>query len=336
MTTQMIDDIYEYCVEAGINLVCTSANGETTMFPKWHEDLAAFLDTPQFTLQINSNFAREFSDEDLLALNKHTKIQISIDSSSPSLMKEQRTADMRTILSNVVRLKHMMLKTGKKTILDINCTVTRKNITHIADLARLALLLQVDALVVTEMMAASDNPNMPDGVKDLTDEEAGLFTVSITEAINVLKGTNTKIQVRPGLVTKIVPILDALNAGQPPSAESLRVEDNAGLELGPCMQPWTTVIVVASGEVRTCCGQSGTIGNIKEQKLIDIVNGPVARDIRAKLLRGESELPCKTCWAAQSKPHEAFLEQVEHAHAAYDARRGTAARPQELAAPAGV
>ena len=265
MTNQMIDDIYDYCVEAGISLVCTSANGETTMFPKWHEDLSGFLDHPQFMLQINSNFVREFSEDDLLALNKHHKIQISIDSSSPALMKEQRTADMRTILSNVVRLKQTMLKTGKKTVLDINCTVTRKNITHIADLARLALLLEVDALVVTEMFAASANPNMPDGIKDLTDEEAAQFTLSVTEAINILQGTKTKIQVRPGLITKLVPILDALNSGKKPSADSLRKEDNVGLDLGPCMQPWTTVIVVASGEVRTCSDKAARSATSKSR-----------------------------------------------------------------------
>ncbi len=323
MTKQMIDDIYEFCVQAGISLVCTSANGETTMYPRWHEDLGDFLDHPKFTLQINSNFARDFSDDDLLALNKHHKLQLSIDSASPALMKEQRTADMRTILSNAVRFKHMMMKTGKKTIIDINCTVTRKNITHIGDLARLALVLQADALVVTEMMVGSDNPNMPDGVWDLTDDEACKFVASISEAVNVLHGTATELRIRPGLVRKLHPIIVALNEGRPGTAESLRAADNADLNLGPCIQPWTLTFVVANGDVRTCCGQGGSVGNMRDEKLIDIINGPAARDIRAGLLAGEPVLPCKTCWAAVAMPHESFVAQIEQLQRAHDAAHGT-------------
>ncbi len=325
MTPGMIEHIYQFCLEAGVFFVCTSANGETTMYSGWHQDLSSFLDDPRFTLQINSNFARDFTDADLLALNKHSKVQISIDSSSPAMMKEQRTADLRTIISNVVRLKQMMLKTGKKTVLEINCTVTRKNITHIADLARLALVFQVDALGLTEMMEHADLPNVPDGVWDLTDDEAAQFVLSISEAITLLEKTATRFTVRPGLVSKLLPISQAMNAGLKPSAESLRTGDNEDLNLGPCMQPWQTVIVLADGNVRTCCGMDYSVGNINEQSLSEIVNGDAARDVRAKLLSGESELPCSRCWAAQANTPESFRAQVQRAQEQFDALHGVPA-----------
>jgi radical SAM protein with 4Fe4S-binding SPASM domain len=109
-----------------------------------------------------------------------------------------------------------------------------------------------------------------------------------------------------------------LSAGLAPSAESVRTVDNEDLNLGPCLQPWQTIIVLANGNVRTCCGMDYSVGNINEQKLIDIANGDAARDVREKLLNGTSELPCNRCWAAQANTPESFRAEVQQAQEKYD------------------
>ena len=334
MTPQMVSDIYDYCVEEHVGMVCTSGNGETTMFTGWQNDLAQFLDTPKFRLQINSNFAREFTDDDLLGLNKHDHIQLSIDSASAVLMKKQRTADLRTIISNMVRLRALMLKTGKKTTVEINCTLTRDNINDIGDLARLAVALQVDSVMLTEMMAWNNNPKMPDGLKDLTDDEAATLVRSISDAMDVLQAAKINIRLRPGLIAKLKPVADAINNNRPPTSESLRKEDNEFLSLQPCLQPWTYAMVVAGGGVQVCCGHSDTIGNIKETSLHDILNGKEARKMRQDLLDGTSSLPCSWCWAAQPKSSSTLEAQVASAQYAAAARKVAAAAVKPAAAVA--
>jgi MoaA/NifB/PqqE/SkfB family radical SAM enzyme len=322
LTPKMIADISEYCSEAGIRFVCTSANGETTMSSRWHADLAPILDATQCSLQIKSNFSRDFSDADLLSLNKHEKVQIRIDSASPAGMKEQQKIDMRAVLSNAVRLKHLTMKTARKTVLEVTCGVTRANLSQLVDIARLALVLQADAFVLTEMIVDGDNFSVPDGVWTFTSDEAGLFVKSISDAVNALAGSVTVLQIRPGLVAKLQPILAALNERRAVSAESLQWGKAPGPAPGPCLQPWQAVYVLAGGDVRTCSGQRDSLGNIKEQKLIDIVDGPAARDIRAKLLAGESNLPCKTCSASQAVPPSAFNAYVAQSIEQHDAARG--------------
>ena len=265
------------------------------------------------------------SDAELLALNNYQRVWIAIDGASPASVKQQQTIELRGILSNAIRFKHMMMRTNKKAELVVTFTVSRANVGQIADVARLARVLQADMLVVTEQILGPGNAHRPDGVWDLTDEEAATLVKSLSEAYTLLSGTPTAINIRPAFADKLQPILAALNEQRPVSAAPLRAAEDAELGLGPCFQPWQNVIVLANGDVRTCLGQSYALGNMLDQPVIDIINGPAARNVRAKILNGESDLPCKSCSAAQPLAPDAFAAYLTNLIEQYDAARGLVA-----------
>lgn len=72
-------------------------------------------------------------------------------------------------------------------------------------------------------------------------------------------------------------------------------------------------------------GQSYALGNMLDQPVIDIINGPAARNVRAKILNGESDLPCKSCSAAQPLAPDAFAAYLTNLIEQYDAARGLVA-----------
>ena len=59
------------------------------------------------------------------------------------------------MIANIVRFRQTMLATGKKTELHVRCAVTRDTIGEIGGLARLALALQIDGVLIGE---ARDTP----------------------------------------------------------------------------------------------------------------------------------------------------------------------------------
>lgn len=304
---QKVHDFYEFAPNAIVSL---SPFSETTVHADWPERLAPLLDDARLTVRMTSDFARTFSDGELLTLNKLQRVQIRIDSSSPELMEKQHHADVRTIIANVVRLRQTMLETHKKTELHFNCTLTGDNITHLGGLARLAFLLQVDVL------------NIDETIEHLTDDEARLLALSITDAAVALDGTATKIVLEPGLKEKLEPVVRATHEARPVSAATFRSSAGGATVCSPCLQPWDTVIVRATGEVRLCHGPLQPVGNLYDDSLINIVNGAAARGLRASLLDDGPDLPCRTCRFATSHTPAAFQESVRRTQEQYDAAVG--------------
>ena len=53
MTKKTIDDLYEFCLSAGITAVTTSNVTDTTLSPNWNQDLERFIDPSKFALQMS-------------------------------------------------------------------------------------------------------------------------------------------------------------------------------------------------------------------------------------------------------------------------------------------
>lgn len=319
MSERVIDDIASFCRQLEVRDVWLSASGETTMTPGWEESLGVFLDDRGFFRpHINSNFARPFTKKDLDALNRFGDVQISLDSSEPELTKKLRTADLRTIVFNIVRLRQTMIANNRSTVLRINCVVSRENITHIEGLASLALLLGISHVMLSELSDSNDNPRMPDLLDKMTEEEAVAFARSVFRANELLRGSPTTIDVQGALLAKLMPALKALGEGVTPT--NVMANFRAGTRqsvVGPCLEPWNTVIVTATGNVNGCCGSSEPSGNVNEAPLLDIYNGEKARAFRQRLLDGGPDLPCKVCPVATSATPEQFRATVEEEQRKY-------------------
>lgn len=61
-----------------------------------------------------------------------------------------------------------------------------------------------------------------------------------------------------------------------------------------CFDPWTYVEVHPHGGISPCCVRR-PVGNVSEQSLAEILNGPRIRELRRALLSGEPDETCQGC-----------------------------------------
>lgn len=94
----------------------------------------------------------------------------------------------------------------------------------------------------------------------------------------------------------------AADSGPAPAAEA------AALILPwACSEPWATVNVSAAGEVRTCCFNDQSFGNLREQSFEAIWNGAGYREMRADHVAGRVPASCSTCVRNGRVKRSAFL-----------------------------
>jgi radical SAM protein with 4Fe4S-binding SPASM domain len=65
-----------------------------------------------------------------------------------------------------------------------------------------------------------------------------------------------------------------------------------------CVEPWRSVYINAGGHVFPCCAYGvpkNTLGDLKEQSLEDIWNGPGFQELRRSMIEGHYLPPCRNC-----------------------------------------
>lgn len=63
-----------------------------------------------------------------------------------------------------------------------------------------------------------------------------------------------------------------------------------------CPIPWTGLMYNFDGKVKNCIRSAGTIGNIKDQPIEEILTGPVNSDTQARMLASQPGRDCHTCY----------------------------------------
>jgi MoaA/NifB/PqqE/SkfB family radical SAM enzyme len=79
-----------------------------------------------------------------------------------------------------------------------------------------------------------------------------------------------------------------------------------------CPVPWTTIATKTNGDLRVCCHASqgpnnalflkedGSVYNLSRDRMQDVRNHPLAKEMRRSLLNGERHPECKRCWSEES------------------------------------
>jgi MoaA/NifB/PqqE/SkfB family radical SAM enzyme len=88
-----------------IRAIGVNGHGETTYAPNWTETCLTLLEEGH-ALEITSNFAKEFSREELGVLSRTKAIAISIDSNNRQLLgRMRRRVDVRQVVANIVAVR---------------------------------------------------------------------------------------------------------------------------------------------------------------------------------------------------------------------------------------
>jgi radical SAM protein with 4Fe4S-binding SPASM domain len=67
----------------------------------------------------------------------------------------------------------------------------------------------------------------------------------------------------------------------------------------PCEVPWATAAITANGDVMACCVPGTVIGNLNEQNLDEIWNGPEFATFRSRVNTPDPPAPCRNCGMAR-------------------------------------
>jgi MoaA/NifB/PqqE/SkfB family radical SAM enzyme len=78
-----------------------------------------------------------------------------------------------------------------------------------------------------------------------------------------------------------------------------------------CSEPWSSIWVTSGGDVRTCCINAVSFGNLWQNTIEEIWNGQAYRDFRAHHARREPAAGCGVCIANGRVRNSAFFRTVE-------------------------
>jgi MoaA/NifB/PqqE/SkfB family radical SAM enzyme len=78
-----------------------------------------------------------------------------------------------------------------------------------------------------------------------------------------------------------------------------------------CSEPWSSIWVTSAGEVRTCCTNETSFGNLFERTIDDIWNGGEFRAFRAQHARREVAAGCGNCMANGRVRQSPFFRPIE-------------------------
>jgi MoaA/NifB/PqqE/SkfB family radical SAM enzyme len=86
-----------------------------------------------------------------------------------------------------------------------------------------------------------------------------------------------------------------------------------------CILPWVHLDIQPNGGCRTCCLiRQDTFGNIKDQKLKEIVNSSEQKNLRANMLAGKFSGSCIECYKDETSGHVSLRQRANKAFYKYD------------------
>ncbi len=261
-------------------IVALAGTGETTGMPNWVERCRTFDHSGRPALNLNSNFARIFTDEEIEYLASLHFLQVSIDTSDAELLKAmRRKVNLHTIVYNIIRVKAAATaKNRPEPEISIHCVLTNKSIGKLMDLIHLchAMGLKVFRFLDLEETYHS--------------KEAGLFSIlnctpdqqtAFAEEIKKVREFSAK----HGIEVVMAEALDNFLKREKTIA-------SPGLSRA-CLQPWETLYVGADGTTYPCCALQSPVGTID-----DYLQGTVPnrlREHRRRMLTGNLPEICVNC-----------------------------------------
>lgn len=208
-------------------------------------------------------------------------INVSIDGATRETFERIRAGgNFDRVIGNMMALREAKERAGTKHPgVQINWAWCKTNLGEYEELARIAE--QIGALAIRTQ------PVYVEGLPQALPE-------AVTEAEVDLALANLRRVLNPAIQVVNSPINTPLIKQEP-------VEDGNGAGVSNesyfCPNIWRQILIGTHGNVRVCCmGAFQDIGNIQEQPLNEIWNGPFMVNLRKSLLAGQLPAPCRKCY----------------------------------------
>jgi MoaA/NifB/PqqE/SkfB family radical SAM enzyme len=176
--------------------VCINGHGETTIYRGWHILCNQLLDS-SIQIDIISNFAKYYTDEEIDTLSRIHTIEVSIDTADPVLFKQlRRGGSLEKVIGTIYKIRSQAAAEGRPSPkFAISCVVSDKTIFGLTDLVKLGNQLDIYNFGFNDLY---ELPPLGEGcidtmhISSLPDERILEASRILSNAISLCNKTNTK------------------------------------------------------------------------------------------------------------------------------------------------
>ncbi len=331
LDAETIESFIEPFKNRKLESLCVSAHGETTIYKDWHLYCNKMIDAG-LPLHIISNFAREFSDEELHTLSRFTSIAVSCDTSDPGLYKKLcRGGDLGTLCLNITRIRGIVLKEGRRLpSISFSCVVSDRNVLGLPEYAAFARNLGIVHIDFCNLKKYPDleNTQTPNHVTEMPVEMLSQAEASLNKAVEFLRSSNISYLFQPGLLEPLIEkiqeagsvhclddsdvknteadeinIQNAPGQGEPVEIEPVKeaidqlpfASTRKETQTRDCLEPWQFLMIYANKDIGPCCWHQPTHSLGIKQSLSEAFNNTRIKELRTRLLTGDLPADCLNC-----------------------------------------
>ncbi len=284
-------------------IMSLNVHGESTQVKGW-TDIAARLRATGTQLNLISNFARYFSDEEIHALAGLAGIRISIDSVDREILRSIRyNVDFRIILHNLVRLRAAALaQYGRIPQLGVNCVVSQSNVFVLNDLVAFAAANGFQDITLHDLAEITTLPdNRPRHISTLPEAQRRAAVQALRDAWTLGQHLGLRVDVQPNLLAlaenggDFAALMDDTDYFKEGSTTIVMVAPVGPGQTRHCLDPWSFAKIAEDGGVYTCCVGRTRMGHLDDGLLEDTLGSEGFRLRRAQVLSGQLDDECRAC-----------------------------------------
>lgn len=79
-----------------------------------------------------------------------------------------------------------------------------------------------------------------------------------------------------------------------------------------CGEPWKQIFIGPDSKPKTCCSGRTPLGDLQNENIQDIINGPILKEIKTSILNNEWHANCMLCKELEEKGIESQRKRTEH------------------------
>lgn len=290
-----------------VKIVSVNGHGETTIYKNWHLYCNEILDMG-IPVHIISNFAKEFSKEELQTLSRFKTIEISCDTNDPELLKKlRRGIDLKILCINISRLKETALNEKRRLpSISFSCVVSDLNVFHLPDYVVFGKALGVTHFNFCNLTKYPDLNNTLNAnhITEMPVELLPKVKATLDKTFEFLQNSHIEYHFQQGLLDSLNQKIEELNSlpldkGLNPGINKLGPHwyssARKGLQTRYCLDPWDFILLQSNKDVLPCCVHPPIHSLGKHQSLSDSFNSTQIKDLRRRLLTGNLSPYCLNC-----------------------------------------
>jgi MoaA/NifB/PqqE/SkfB family radical SAM enzyme len=309
MGEAMVEEILDFILKDGIQLVSVGMYGEATLFAGWEVICERLLDAG-LTLITGSNFTRLLRTAEVDVLTRFDQVGLSIETVDLELQKRLRPPmDVRNLVYNFHRIRARALSTGRREPSFIWTGVLAPEVVPLLpEFLAFAKSCGVRHVSMNELILVVES-EAKKTIFDLDDPTFLTLSEQIHQAVDLAEVLGIQFTLPMERIAGRVARIRKRMRGEPcEEVPAMRLKAFQGTaeyqtepipegKVGICFLPWTDMFIMPSGELFPCCFQGQVMGKLDaDHNLGEIMNNERYRALRAELLTGEGlNEVCRHC-----------------------------------------